>query len=210
MIDWRLIVIGFAAGLAVSAPIGPTNIFCIRGTLRSGFTAGLYAGIGAVAADTIYAFGAAFGLSAMMRFVSGYVRAVQLVGGTVLVIFGIVTLMRPPHIGPLEQVSSLRKRLGGLAAAFVLTISNPGPLLGFLAIFGGASETVAPETVGQALILVLAVMSGCATWWIGLVTLVAHLRDRLNDEWLLRINNAVGAVLIVFGAVLATRAALLL
>ena len=209
MIDWRLILIGLAAGLAVSAPMGPTNIFCIRTTLRSGFKPGVYAGLGATLADTAFATAVAFGLSAVTGLISAYLRSVQLVGGAALVGYGLYALMHPPHIGPLNVRSSLRRRLGGMAAAFVLTISNPGPLVGFLAIFGGASETVMPDTALESVTLAASVMVGCLAWWLGLVALVSRLRDRLDDEWLLKINNFVGGVLIVVGAVIATRAALL-
>ncbi len=167
MIDWRLILIGLAAGLAVSAPMGPTNIFCIRTTLRSGFKPGVYAGLGATLADTAFAAAVAFGLSAVTGLISAYLRSVQLVGGAALVGYGVYALMHPPHIGPLGAPSSLRRRLGGMAAAFVLTISNPGPLVGFLAIFGGASETVMPDTALESVTLAASVMVGCLAWWLG-------------------------------------------
>ncbi len=81
--------------------------------------------------------------------------------------------------------------------------------MGFLAIFDGASETVMPDTAAQSATLAVSVMVGCLAWWIGLVVLVSRLRGRLDDEWLLKVNNFVGAVLVVVGAVIATRAALL-
>ena len=61
--DLTLLLTGIAIGLAVTAPLGPVNILVIRNAIRRGFTVAFLVGLGAVAADVLYASAAAYGVS---------------------------------------------------------------------------------------------------------------------------------------------------
>ena len=202
-------VTGIAIGLIVSAPVGPVNLMTIQRAFKHGFGSGFAAGIGAVLADTIYAAVAAFGISTIAHFLSGHRLVIQAVGGLLLVGFGWLTLRTHPH---LDTATSPRADLGtgflpSLFAAFAMTLTNPGAVLGFLAIFGSLGElTPAHDDYPGALMLVAGVAVGALTWWAGIAALVTRLRGHMNDRWLDRINLGAGGLLTLFGVIILTGA----
>jgi len=100
--------------------------------------------------------------------------------------------------------------LSGVAGAFALTITPPGTLLGFLALVSALGDW-APESgdwlgAGE---LVLGVIGGSFLWWLMIASLVAKLRDHLDDHWLERVNWFAGGLLITFGLVILIRLGLI-
>lgn len=191
-------LVGLGVGLATSAPVGPINIAAIQRALRSGFLAGFCAGLGAVLADGLYASFAAFGVTAVSDFVDENSAVIQTVGGLLVIVFGIRILLSRPHLENDEEPSP--SLVSGIATGFVMTATNPGVVLGFLAIFGSLGKW-APDPgdyVGAAM-LVAGVLTGALSWWVMLSALVSRLRLRMNDTWLLWINRGAGAALIAFG-----------
>ncbi|WP_306027165.1 LysE family translocator [Stappia sp. MMSF_3263] len=191
-------LVGLGVGLATSAPVGPINIAAIQRALRSGFLAGFCAGLGAVLADGLYASFAAFGVTAVSDFVDENSAIIQTVGGLLVIVFGIRILLSRPHLENDEEPSP--SLVSGIATGFVMTVTNPGVVLGFLAIFGSLGKW-APDPgdyVGAAM-LVAGVLTGALSWWVMLSALVSRLRLRMNDTWLLWINRGAGAALIAFG-----------
>lgn len=191
-------LVGLGVGLATSAPVGPINIAAIQRALRSGFLAGFCAGLGAVLADGLYASFAAFGVTAVSDFVDENSAIIQTVGGLLVIVFGIRILLSRPHLENDEEPSP--SLVSGIATGFVMTATNPGVVLGFLAIFGSLGKW-APDPgdyVGAAM-LVAGVLTGALSWWVMLSALVSRLRLRMNDTWLLWINRGAGAALIAFG-----------
>lgn len=208
MADWPLIATGLGIGVAVAAPIGPVNIMCIHRSVRKGFLAGLASGLGAMLADGTFAAVAAFGMSAIAGFVEGHIELVKLVGGAILVLFGaVVGLRRPPADRGEDEVRDSRlSSLGAAVAAFVMAITNPGLLLGFLGIFSGLGDFTRGGPANAAL-LVGGVMAGSLLWWVVLAGGVSHFRGRFKDAWLRTFNLAAGAALALFGAVVLADAA---
>jgi threonine/homoserine/homoserine lactone efflux protein len=199
--DWSLLATGLGIGVLVAAPIGPVNIMCIHRAVRRGFLPGLSAGIGAVFADGIFAAVAAFGITAIADFVTNHLATVKLCGGVVLVLFGLVVALRrapPKAVG--EEDDSRLGLAGATVAAFVLAITNPGTLLGFLGIFGGLGDVAAAHrSYGGAAMLVLGVMAGSLLWWLSLSGGISHYRDRVRDRWLQAFNLIAGLGLLLFG-----------
>ncbi|PTW62197.1 threonine/homoserine/homoserine lactone efflux protein [Breoghania corrubedonensis] len=198
-------VTGIGIGLIVSAPVGPVNLMTIQRAFKNGFGAGFAAGIGAVLADTLYAAIAAFGISTIAHFLSGHKLTIQAVGGLLLIGFGWLTVRTHPHLdtmaGPRADVGA--GFLASLLAAFAMTLTNPGAVLGFLAIFGSLGElTPEHDDYAGALMLVAGVAVGALAWWAGIAALVTHLRGRMNDRWLDRINFGAGGLLMLFGIII--------
>ena len=54
---------GFFLGVSIAAPVGPIGFLCISNTLRGGAKLGLACGLGAAAADALYAGIGAWGLT---------------------------------------------------------------------------------------------------------------------------------------------------
>ncbi len=105
--------------------------------------------------------------------------------------------------------SALRQQRWTIPQTFFLTITNPGAVLGMFALVASAGTALGGlQSYDQALLLVGSVMAGSLLWWAGLSKLISRLRHRLSDTGLLIINEAAGSLLLIFGLVLITRAAI--
>src|SRR5258708_2618413 len=80
---------GIIIGLVVAAPIGPVNLICIRRTLAYGTVNGFFSGLGAALGDGVFAIVTAFGLTAISQLIEGYSTPLRLIGGLMLLGFGI-------------------------------------------------------------------------------------------------------------------------
>ena len=202
-----LLLTGLTVGVVFSAPVGPVNILCVQRAFRSGFLAGLAAGWGAVAGDGLFAAVAAFGITAVSGFVEGHSGWLQLIGGFLLIGFGIRTALAHPHLEAGEEEASTL--VGTAVATFGMTITNPATVLGFLALFGSLGEWAPkPGDWLGAGTFVVGVVAGGSTWWLGVSAVVAALRDRMTDRTLARINLVAGALLVLFGVAVLVRLSL--
>ena len=208
MIDFGLAANGVAIGVAVAAPIGPVNLIVIRRTLRYGWLNGFLSGGGAAAGDAIFAAIAAFGLTAAVDFVISFETVLQFIGGFFLIGLGLRTWFARPHFGDEEPVNASGAMAAVFAATFVLTITNPATMLGFIAIFGGiAGLAAAGEDYGHAATIVLAVMSGSILWWASVSGFVSLFRHRMNDRMLVIVNRVSGVLIFGFGILILARVA---
>lgn len=200
----QLVLAGIGVGLLVAAPIGPVNVLCIQRAVSNGFLGGVAAGIGATLGDGLLAAVAAFSVTAISDVMIAYAAQIQLVGGALLVIFGIGLLFARPGITATpESESRLLEHSGIIPQTFFLTITNPGAILGMAALVGGLSSLIGGlESYPKALLLVASIMGGSLLWWLGLSRLIATIRHRLTEGRLKLINRIAGFILIAFGAVL--------
>ncbi len=198
----EILIRGAIVGVIVAAPIGPVNLICIHRTVVHGRLNGFLAGQGAAIGDGIFATVAAFGLAAVSGFLKEYTDIIQMVGGGVLVAMGIRTFLAAPEHAAREDTAFGLIRAFGLA--FLLTITNPATLLGFVAIFagvGGIIETGGAEANGfnYAAILVAGVYLGSSLWWVAITGLAGLLRQRTDEAWLNIIHHGSGALIVLFG-----------
>lgn len=195
-----LLATGMAIGLAMAVPVGPVNLFVISRTLKGGFRAGFAAGLGGMAADTLLAVVAAFGITTVIDFVDVNEKPIQFVGGILLVLFGILSWRSHPHLDPEAAVARPGHRVGGFVQAVVMTLTNPGASLGMLAIFGSLGDLADFSNDHAAAVAVVGgVAIGSTLWWLLLAGSVKRIKARLTDDWLHRVNQFAGAVLIVAG-----------
>ena len=194
----ELVLAGTFIGLVLAAPIGPVNVLVIQRAATGGFWAGLAAGIGAVLGDGTLAAVAAFSMRAISELMVEYRAPIQLVGGAVLVIFGLGLLFAKPAPSLEPGKGSPRwEHTGVIPQTYFLTITNPGAILGTAAIFGSLIGGL--DNNFEALLLVAAVMGGSLLWWLSLSELIATIRHKLTEERLKLINRIAGMVLIAFG-----------
>lgn len=209
MLDAWLIAIGFGIGVLVSAPVGAANIMCLTLSLQSGFRAGMAVALGAVFADVLFALAAAFGVTAVVTFIEGHSGLIQIIGGALLILFGLVLVFRSPE----ALISAhLKRRNGGslsvAATAFTLCITNPALLFAFLAIFSGLGDVLEEEgTFLAPALLVLGVGLGSFGWYAGVSAIASHWRSSIRPEKLRLINILTGIALLVFGGAVLLNAA---
>jgi threonine/homoserine/homoserine lactone efflux protein len=200
----QLVLVGIGIGVLMAAPIGPVNVLVIQRAVAGGFWAGLAAGIGAVVGDGLLAAIAAFSVTAISNAMYSYSGWIQLIGGFLLVAFGVALLFTHPTMKiPVGQKSHLLEHTGIIPQTFFLTVTNPGAILGMAAMIGGLGSLMGGlNTYLEALLLVAAVMGGSLLWWLGLSELIATIRHKLTESRLKLINRIAGAVLIAFGLIL--------
>jgi threonine/homoserine/homoserine lactone efflux protein len=200
----QLVLAGIAIGVLMAAPIGPVNVLVIQRAVARGFWGGLAAGIGAVLGDGMLAAIAAFSIKAISDRMVAYSHAIQLVGGLLLIVFGLGLLFKTPKLTiPLGQKSDFWEHTGIIPQTFFLTITNPGAILGMATMIGGLGSLIGGlNTYLEALLLVVSVMGGSLLWWLGLSELIATIRHKLTKGRLRLINRIAGVVLMGFGLVL--------
>lgn len=200
----QLVLAGLGIGLLMAAPIGPVNVLVIQRAVAKGFWGGLAAGLGAVLGDGVLAAVGAFSVAAISDVMMAYGDMIQLIGGALLVIFGLALLLRRPVMTtPPHERSHLLDHMGIIPQTFVLTVTNPGAVLGMAAMIGGLGSLIGGLTTNlEALILVASVMGGSLLWWLGLSELIATIRHKLTDGRLKLINRIAGVILFGFGIAL--------
>lgn len=200
-----LILSGMFIGLIVALPIGPVNLICIRRTLALGPTNGFVSGLGAAMGDGCFAIVTGFGFTAVAQFVNGFSGTMELIGGTLLIIFGISTYFSDPlHGRGVEQVASRQVGAPSLvrafASTFALTITNPATLFGFATLFatlGGISGNRA--SFGDAAFVVLGVVGGSTLWWFTLTTIVGFFHAKIDAHVMKHINQVSGVLVVLSG-----------
>jgi len=200
----QLVLAGLGIGVLMAAPIGPVNVLVIQRAVSRGFWGGLAAGLGAVLGDGVLAAIGAFSVAAISDVMIAYGHAIQFAGGLLLIGFGLALLLsRPVLMTPTNERSHLLEHTGIIPQTFVLTVTNPGAVLGMAAMIGGLGSLIGGlNTNLEALILVAAVMGGSLLWWLGLSELIATIRHKLTESRLSVINRVAGFILFAFGAAL--------
>jgi threonine/homoserine/homoserine lactone efflux protein len=199
---------GFALGFVIAASPGPIFFLCLRRTLARGWLAGFVSGFGVATADGFYAALAAFGIGAVTTALVGERRWLALIGGAVLVLLGLRTVLdrRPKALEPAPASSGT-----GLAWAYLstlgLTIANPSTIISFAALVASLGLGIGGGLLPPAL-LVLGVFAGSVTWWCVLAGLGAGLRARLTPRVVGGINTFSGLAIVALGllAILSTLA----
>ena len=154
-------------GLLLAMPFGPVNLLGIQRAVERGFFGGMAAGLGIMAGDGLIALGAALGVNAISGAIRQYRTAIQIVGGLTLLGAGIklyltaATVTTETH----AEKASLWDYIWDIPQTFFLTITNPGAVLGLIAIFGGVSSFVEVESYVDVFTMVAAIMGGSFLYW---------------------------------------------
>jgi threonine/homoserine/homoserine lactone efflux protein len=201
--DLKLIIAGVAIGLAMSAPLGPVNLIVIRTALCHELRVAFLAGLGGVLADVIIAGIAAYGIQSISHLVLNYAKVLQIAGGLVLILLGI--RMARTHFATSDLANDTHSAKFGLT--FSLSITNPGLVLGYLAIFSSLSAPLAlgASPYRPAMVLIGIAMGG-ALWWLLLSFFMGRLKTRLAPSTLDRINRWAGILVAAFGFLLLWKA----
>jgi threonine/homoserine/homoserine lactone efflux protein len=188
---------GGAIGFLVAAAIGPIAMLCIRTTLERGRIAGIAAGMGVAVADTIYAAIGAYGISFVGAALSSGESWLKLVGGIVLIAFGIYLARKQPVTAAEEQEVPKSLRADFLMT-LGLTLTNPMTILSFAGLFAGVSG-LRGFPLSEIPALLLGVFAGSAVWWLALAFVIGLIRHRISPTAMLWINRGSATAIIGFG-----------
>lgn len=188
---------GILIGFSIAAPVGPIGMLCMRRTLAKGRVTGIATGLGAATADAVYGCIGALGLTWVSGFLVDQQMWLRLIGGLFLCVLGVQTFLA----NPTEEAASAKGEglLGAYASTFFLTLTNPMTILSFAAIFAGLGIGNTQGDYLAAMLVVLGVFIGSATWWLTLSGGVSLLRVKVTSEGLRWINRISGIIIAGFG-----------
>ena len=172
-------------GLSIAAPVGPIGLLTIQRTLALGPAAGLATGLGAAAADAVYGAIGAFGVTALIAWLTGARPVLALAGGAFMLWLAWAT-WRAPVTERAADAGSARNLLRCFGGTFVLTLSNPATILSFIAVFGALAGRLQADSPWP---MIAGVLIGSALWWLFLATAVGRLRERFDRRWRRRVNQ---------------------
>jgi threonine/homoserine/homoserine lactone efflux protein len=192
---------GMLVGVVIAVPVGPVGILCIRRTILDGRLPGLFSGLGAASADSVFGIIAGFGLTFISDLLIDYQDYLRVGAAAFLLYVGVTALLNDP-VARARSGSDPEGLFGDFASTFVLTITNPVTILSFIAIFGAIGFTGEEATLTHAAILVAGVWLGSFFWWIGLVAGAGVLRMTFQRRHLVWINRGSGGILVAAGVLL--------
>lgn len=185
-------------GLAISAPVGPIALVCVRHTLNHNLRAGVAAGFGAASADAIYAMLAGFGMVLIFQLLQDNSVLLKLGAGGVLLFLGIKDLLQH-HLPKEPKLKHPPKSIFSIfSSTFFLTLMNPMTILLFLWVFStlGGGDAHKHETWS----IILGISLGSLLWWLFLTSVIGYTKKKIPDNVLKMLNYASGLILIVLGA----------
>jgi threonine/homoserine/homoserine lactone efflux protein len=192
-----LLLRGAAAGLAISAPVGPVNVLCISRTLTRGRLAGLVTGLGAATADTFYGAIAGFSISVVIGLLIRNEFWVRLVGGMLLIGIGVWYYFKRPT--PFEEARK-ESADSDYTTALLLCLTNPTTVLSFLAVLAGLGMRHHREW-WLTLLVVAGIFCGAMLWWTTLTLVASRFRSRFRDGATVWMNRIAGLAIAGFGVV---------
>jgi threonine/homoserine/homoserine lactone efflux protein len=197
--DTSFFLRGLVIGFSIAAPVGPIGVLCINRTLTQGQISGLASGLGAATADAIYGCIAGLGLSFISSLLTHQQIWLRLLGGAFLCYLGIKTFM----ISPTEHAAQARGKslISAYTSTFLLTLTNPMTMLSFAAVFAGLGIASTSSNYLAAMILVLGVFIGSASWWLLLSSGIGLVRTKVTPRRLKWVNRISGMVITIFGVV---------
>jgi len=199
-----VVPVGFLVGILIALPIGPINLLGLQRAVERGFLGGVAAGIGIMLGDGLIALAAALGVNALTGAIREYRTVIQIIGGVALMGAGAKLYFTTPRLSSVHEAerATLADFAWEIPQLFFLTITNPGAVLGLIAIFGGVSSFVEVSSYADAITMVASIMGGSLCYWIVVSRLIGGIRHRFDAVLMTRINRVAGTVLIGFGLLL--------
>jgi putative LysE/RhtB family amino acid efflux pump len=193
--------LGFGLGFLVALQLGPVSLYQIKTTLRNGWGVGLAFAAGIALVDLAYAALGAVGVAPLLT-IGPLETILGLLGAAVLVFLGVRTLRSAFRVRLGDAAPAMSpKRAFGIALS--MTAANPLTIASWAAIFSAASAAGAASTFSGAVLLVLGVGLGSATWDVALATAAALVGRFVGPRFLRAVDLVAGIGLVCFGVALA-------
>lgn len=193
---------GLVAGLAIALPLGAIGVLIVRRGVTHGFRAAGAAGSGVALVDTVYCvLAVAFGAAAAPVIV-GWGVWPRIVGGTVLLVLGALSLVRAVR-PPSDTMPTVPARSDPIRRGFrdfvLLTAINPMTLLYFAGVATALGSVLADPV--SAAVFVLATGVASLAWQLVLAALGARLGRGLGAGGVRALSIAGAGIVLVLGAV---------
>lgn len=204
---FEVIIKGVVIGIIASAPMGPVGVLCIQRTLNKGRAYGLVTGMGAALSDILYALLTGYSLNLLYDVIHNpnTVYWMQLVGATIMFIFGVHTFRSNPMQNTRNVSRNKSSLLRNGITGFFITLSNPMIILLFLALFTPFKFVIPEMSLLYQCLGYLSIFGGAMLWWVFITYIVSKLRARFDVRGIWIINRVIGGAVMVgsiIGAIL--------
>ncbi len=200
--SFRLLWEGFMIGIAVSVPLGPLGMLCIKRTVNKNWKSGFLSGLGIAASDAIYAIVAGFSLTIIIKFITHYEIYFKILGASMVVFLGLYIFLS----NPAKEIQKFKQKgtsyVQDFLTAFLLTFSNPLAVFIFIAIFTSYSLVFQLSQLFEALLVIGGIFAGGAFWWFILTGLAYLFKHKLTINTLWWANKIIGLSVILIAIVL--------
>jgi threonine/homoserine/homoserine lactone efflux protein len=190
--------------------IGPVFFLLLETSIRKGIRAAIAFDIGVFLSDFIYIIIALIFYSEVSKITSGeYGHIISIVGGIILMIFGLVTLLKKPKEDKKEAEKQLNNQkkdmiLLGLKG-FLLNFANPGVIFYWITVIAlgadgkkNANEAIDESTYWYILIIMVTFFSVDMLKIFG----AKKLRPFITENVLVGLNRLIGLIIIGTGVLL--------
>ncbi len=179
-------------GMAVSVPLGPLGMLCIKRTVNKNWKSGFLSGLGIAASDAIYAIIAGFSLTIIITFINRYEIYFEILGASMVVFLGLHIFLS----NPAKEIQKFKQKgtsyLQDFLTAFLLTVTNPLSVFVFIAIFTSYSLVLQLSQLFEALLIVGGIFAGGASWWFIITGLAYLFKHKLTINTLWWANKIIG------------------
>lgn len=166
--------------------------------LNKGAKNGFIVGTGAAVADGFFGALAAFSLAGLTTFIEEFNIWFQ-VGGAALIIIATKLWFSHPHVDAI--IDTYKDRIKAAIGTFLLTMSNPLTVLGFVAIFMSMGLEKMGNNYFNASFFSVGIFVGSCLWWAIVSHGAAYLGKGITDKGLEKINHISAIIILFFGLV---------
>jgi len=193
---------GIIIGLLVSVPMGPIGVLCVQRTLIGGRFSGLISGMGAAAADAVFAMIAGFGVNYVIGLIEHKELLFEIIGSIIIILIG----LKIYFTNTVKQFrGTTTKKEGRLVkhffTVFFLTLTNPAMVFLFIWLFPILNIVLNTSNYVFSSFFVLGVFAGGTIWWFTLATMVNRLRNKLKIRSFYWFNKISGGIIVIFGII---------
>ena len=194
------IVKGVGFGVTLSFVAGPAMFALIQTSLTNGFKAGVHLALGISLSDIFMVFLTLFGISSLMDNPQSKI-VLSVVGGVVMVVFGVFTYMRKtvkkdPTITSAVELQKKTFYLPYIGKGFLFNIANPSVWVYWLIPVGIASSFPERE---QSYLFMVSLLVTIFSFDILKCAISYKLKTILTPKILHILNQVVGVILIGVG-----------
>lgn len=195
-----VLIKGIIIGWFASLPMGPIGILCVQRTLSGGKMSGFISGMGAAAADAMFALIAGYGVGYIIQMIENQELLFKLLGSIIIALIG----LKIYFTNTVKQFRVSRAGGGGgsvkhFFSVFFLTLTNPGMILLFIWFFATLNVVLKSSGYVSSSLTVIGVFIGGSLWWLTLSTLVNRLRNKLRIRSFYWFNKISGGIIVFFG-----------
>ncbi|MBF4692463.1 LysE family translocator [Fusibacter ferrireducens] len=190
---------GFRLGMVLQLAIGPVCLFIFQTSVNAGFFNAFLGVIGVVLVDGLFILSAILGLGALLEKNRSLKSKLGYLGGTILIIFGLSTVINIFGIAMIPSFSLNTKTTSNiLIKTFLMTLSNPLTIIFWAGMFTASLET---ENLNsrQVYEFGLGALSATLIFMSSVALLGSSLSIFISDFFLKGLNLCTGLFLIGFG-----------